>query len=348
MADGDTLLARFGDEWRGIVRDGIAERRLPGVDDLAFHRDWGRRLAEQGVSAPAVIDTYRAIVHEAWAELSERARAAGTADELISRANLCWAWLDALSAAALQGRADPPSELATAEQLVDALFTGRDLPIGHARRLGFDPDGTFQVLCCRPADEPETAQNLFERLRSLLGAVALSVRPNLVVVVFQRVEASGVVAALGSAYGQGIGLGLARQGLKGAAESLTDAEAALRLSLARGRPASFEDEWMPIILMLDADRLEILVSAMAGAPTHLEEAVVFWAYSDFSIPAAAKKLHIHPNTLKYRLDRWREVTGWDPRNRHDLELTLLHHNINTVQGRGDAAQASRSRTIGTT
>jgi len=342
-ADVDTVIARIGgelpaggeDEWRRTLLallDGIAERRLPSADELAFHRDWGRRLAERAVPASTVINGYQIVVREAWAHLSGRARAAGTDADLINRANLCWAWTAALSAAAIQGRAEPPSYLALGARFVDALFAGEP-PAEMARQLGFDPDGTFQVVCSRSASEPQAADALYERLRR--GPVAVSVRPGLVVVVFQGTEASDILAALGPTYRQGVGLGLARAGLKGAAESLTDAEAALRLSIARGRPVSFEDEWMPIILMLDADRLETLVANSVGAPAHLEEAVAMWAYSDFSIPAAAKKLHIHPNTLKYRLDRWREVTGWDPRSRPDLELTLLHHNLNTVQGRGE-------------
>ncbi|MEU4532082.1 helix-turn-helix domain-containing protein [Micromonospora ureilytica] len=347
-ANADALVARIGDdlspaggeEWGAAlagVFDGVGRRRLPGPEELAFHRGWGRTLSGRGVLVPGVVHAYHVVGRHAWADLSERARAAGVARELLSRANLCWAWIDALSAAAVQGREDPPSRLTLAARLVEALFTGRaegEISVEQARRLGFDPEATFQVVCARPAAEPETAEVLDGRLRSLPGVVASAVRPDMAVLVLQRVEVGDAVAALGPAYGPGVGLGLARAGLAGAAESLTDAEAALRLSLARGRPASFEDEWMPIILMLDADRLQLLVADYVAAPAHLEEAVVMWVYSDFSIPAAARKLHIHPNTLKYRLDRWREVTGRDPRSRTELELTLLHHNLNTVLGRG--------------
>lgn len=299
------------------VFDGIARRALPSPDDLSRQRDWGRQ--------PGALNLFHDAARQAWVDLSRRARAAGVAGELISRANLYWAWIQNLSTAAT---ADSASAVEAADRLVDALFAGRvdgEIPAGLARRLGFDPDGEFQVICCRPAAEPEQVR--FHR-----GPVVASVRGELVVVVFQRVRAEEILVALGSPYRQSVGLGLIRRGLRGAAESLTDAEAALRLSLARGRPVSFEDEWMPIILMLDADRLRPLVAASVGAPAHLEQAVVLWAYSDFSIPVAARKLHIHPNTLKYRLDRWREVTGWDPRARPDLELTLLHHNLNTVLG----------------
>ncbi|WP_010595674.1 helix-turn-helix domain-containing protein, partial [Rhodococcus sp. P14] len=48
----------------------------------------------------------------------------------------------------------------------------------------------------------------------------------------------------------------------------------------------------------------------------LAETLRAFATSGFSLSACARELRVHPNTVKYRLDRWRELTGWDV---HDVE-----------------------------
>ena len=39
--------------------------------------------------------------------------------------------------------------------------------------------------------------------------------------------------------------------------------------------------------------------------------------------AAARRLGLHPNSTMYRLARWHELTGWDPRTFRGLSLSLL-------------------------
>jgi DNA-binding PucR family transcriptional regulator len=40
--------------------------------------------------------------------------------------------------------------------------------------------------------------------------------------------------------------------------------------------------------------------------------------------AAAAQLHLHPNTFRYRLQRIREVSGFDPRDAQTRFLAELH------------------------
>ena len=49
-----------------------------------------------------------------------------------------------------------------------------------------------------------------------------------------------------------------------------------------------------------------------------------WCRSSFDVPAAAAALHVHPNTLRYRLKRAAELSGLDlARPRQLLALQLL-------------------------
>lgn len=47
--------------------------------------------------------------------------------------------------------------------------------------------------------------------------------------------------------------------------------------------------------------------------SHLMDAVRAFARSGFSVSAAARDIHLHANSVTYRLDRWQHLTGWDAR-----------------------------------
>jgi DNA-binding PucR family transcriptional regulator len=46
-----------------------------------------------------------------------------------------------------------------------------------------------------------------------------------------------------------------------------------------------------------------------------------WVAADYSVAQAARRLYVHPNTVKYRLRRIRELIGGDP-SRGDLRLQI--------------------------
>ena len=43
-----------------------------------------------------------------------------------------------------------------------------------------------------------------------------------------------------------------------------------------------------------------------------------FAAAGFSVSEASRTLAVHANTVAYRLDRWEELTGWDPRSFNGL------------------------------
>jgi sugar diacid utilization regulator len=47
---------------------------------------------------------------------------------------------------------------------------------------------------------------------------------------------------------------------------------------------------------------------------YLAQAVLAFGRHGFSIAASAKDLYLQPNTVTYRLDRWQQLTGWNPRS----------------------------------
>jgi DNA-binding PucR family transcriptional regulator len=62
--------------------------------------------------------------------------------------------------------------------------------------------------------------------------------------------------------------------------------------------------------------------ALAAQSGHLSDAVEAFAEHGLSVVAAARALHVHPNTVIYRLERWHTLTGWDPRTFRGLAMSI--------------------------
>ena len=62
---------------------------------------------------------------------------------------------------------------------------------------------------------------------------------------------------------------------------------------------------------------------MAEEHSHLMDAVRAFARSGFSVSAAARDIHLHANSVTYRLDRWQHLTGWDARTLDGLMKSMV-------------------------
>lgn len=113
------------------------------------------------------------------------------------------------------------------------------------------------------------------------------------------------------------GVGLARRGLPGASESLGDARLALRCTSSRHPLRTFADDWHEAIVLAERARFGVLLAAaveVADAHPHLAEAVLAFAGADMSIADTARAVHVHANSVTYRLDRWSRLTGLEARS----------------------------------
>ena len=100
----------------------------------------------------------------------------------------------------------------------------------------------------------------------------------------------------------------------GIRESLTDAQQVLELPDRDPDVRTFERSWPLTMLFRDRARMQTLLKpgvVAAREHPHLAAVVAAFAQSQYSISATARALHIHPNTARYRITRWRELTGWD-------------------------------------
>lgn len=127
-------------------------------------------------------------------------------------------------------------------------------------------------------------------------------------------EAAALVAALPDLDAEPVGIGAVRAGADGATDTVRDALTVLAL----GRPGvvRYDDAWHLATLAEARTRLQPVWGAageVADRHDHLAAAVLAFADGDLSVVTGARALHIHPNTMIYRLERWKALTGWDAR-----------------------------------
>lgn len=306
---------------------GLAERREPTSEQLTVRRELGTRRALQGLPVDAVIKAYHVGYRELWARLVD-GLPPGDEDattKLLSGATLVWQWVhevtDAIAAAHAQTTRSLEARAVGARQRFVELLVAGDLGGKEAQRLarslGLEPAGDFTVAAVRGATDELDAVELQRQLDGEEGHHAVAVRGPLVLVVAQDVEVARVTEACRRIFPRAaVATGATRTGLPGARASLEDAEQSLAVT-ADGRAASFEDVWLWATLLGAAERLEPLLQPgreVAAAHPHLAEAVRAFADGGFSVSAAGRLLGLHANTVSYRLERWTELTGWNPRS----------------------------------
>jgi purine catabolism regulator len=232
-------------------------------------------------------------------------------------------------------------ELAVRGALLDeALAAGadRDLASLAARAAAFELDFAepARVVLVRPtagaADPSVLRHEVGETLARARAPHLVSERDGAVVALVQ-VEREALEAALAELPGTVAGLGRAVASIGAARESLRDAELALERAASEPgrRSVAFEQFDLGTLLLSEAapERLEpkiaALVTVLREHPA-LHEALVAYFAHDLDVGATAAELHLHPNSLRYRLTRIEQLLGCSlkrPATIAELHIALL-------------------------
>lgn len=320
---------RVAAQFRALLA-GLGELRLPAETELEQARSLGAQRAEQGLEVPAVTSAYHVGYRELWRQLATLAREEGATgtDDLIDLVDLVWSWVEAVSSASAEGhaaatRAHDARRLDLGHQLVSAVLGGEDdLPRTAllARTIGFDPSNAFHVACV--LDQDSAAVDGLRQSVPAGGTAHVDVQGQVLLIIAQgatlrpwleRVMPTPVVA----------GLGLPRPGLNGLRQAIGDAQDALALARQSSTVVEFADAWPRALVLRHREQLAPLLTRPQADPAHhLGRAVIAYADAGFSIVGAGQRLHLHPNSVRYRLDRWHQLTGWDARSRDGLLTSL--------------------------
>ncbi|GGM72443.1 hypothetical protein GCM10012275_48770 [Longimycelium tulufanense] len=316
---------------------GLAERRPPNAEEIDEARTLGRARAQQGIPVELLLGAYHVMHRELWNELVRRTQATDPelAVALVQTFSVLWTWIRGITTPASESYAEAlrsrhVTEATLRHRFLDALTAvSPDLeaavPLAHA--LGYQPDGRFRALCLLTETWPDDRLDRLQGWLSVLrGRVHSAPRGLVTIVLTQQADTDQVVREIKRADEHcPVGVGLERPGLSGATASIADAEHALDIAERTGGTSYFDRDWLAASLSRQAGRLTPLFDDAVRAAKldpHLAEAVRAFAEHGLSVAAAARALHLHPNSVSYRLERWRDRTGWDPRSGDGLVASL--------------------------
>ncbi len=312
----------------------VLEGRTVTDEDLAPFRDSAKTRATEGMPLEDLLHAYRLGGRLGWQAMAE----AANPDEhraLMRGAELLMEYVDRVSSAVAQAYLDERQHLVSEEErslrdLLDALagpapldFRRREL----AERIGFSIAERYRPFAQTiPGAAARSHSRIAADLRSR-GALALTegnrvaglMPPHLDLVV---ADDAGAVSAVGEP--------TARAEL---AAALDDVRLLADLGRTLGHSGRVSPEaLLPELLLARSPRLAALLERRALRPleeyaerrsSQLVDTLRVFLAADLDRRGAAEQLHVHPNTLDYRLKRIAELTGLDPAHVDDLIVLAL-------------------------
>ncbi|MCU1350930.1 MAG: PucR family transcriptional regulator [Acidimicrobiales bacterium] len=348
-----------------------ADGRHPRPDELAFWRHLARRRRSASMSLATHLHAYRLSARIAWDELVALGRPyQAFRDDLASLSRNWLAYVDELSnvATTAYGEADPTVQQERRRlecELMEDLLRGQPneahLPIRLAV-LDCEPSSevafvTARVPAARSGSDVDL-QRLESRLRSELTTAGLQHiltcrRSELVGAVFAppRRAASAILRALSSKSGSKEPI--AHAGVSFDHTRLLDARDGYGESLAALALCS---DGVPVTCLSDVSVHDFLVSNATDTALQLVApelqalladdgpdslGATLQAYLDWgmNIQAAAKAMQMHPNTVRYRLQKLTQAVGGDL---HDfwmlVDIATAMRLLRRAHDRRDAAR----------
>jgi len=307
--------------------------------DQSVYVELGRGEVRAGRSLDVLLAAYRLGARVAWRRLAAAGRdAVVDADTLYLLAESIFAYIDELSALSAAGYASAQSDEAGAlelrrRQVVRLLVQDPPADPASIEAAAADADwklpGDLAVLAL-----PDPAG---EAPPGLPGYVLLGVTPEGTCGVVPDPRAPGRRSELARALGDRLAaLGPAVPWVDAHA-SLARATAVLRLAAEGALPAAglvcADDHGAALLVTADrrmardlaAARLAPLADLTPAARERLLATLDAWLECQGRVQEAAGALHVHPQTVRYRLARLRELLGdalEDPEARFELDLAL--------------------------
>jgi PucR C-terminal helix-turn-helix domain len=344
----------FGRALRVGVRTALA-RFVDGIEDPAsedpeargLYVELGRAEFRGGRSLDALLSAYRIGARLAWERFVAAGEAAGHEPATLYRlASAIFSYIDGISADSVEGyaheRAATEGERQRRRRALARLLARDDVSVEEvqdlARAASWPRPATVAALVVGgngAAAEPLDT----DRLASRLGGDAIAAGEGPVTVAWlPDPEAPGRRAQLEAALdGTPAALGPA-VALPRAAHSLARARTAHALMLEGRLPSdaivAADDHLAELLLHGGDTTLAADLAARVLAPLHelrpkaaarLRETLRAWLDHPGQVQAVAERLHVHPQTVRYRVAQLRELFGDaldDPEARFELGLAL--------------------------
>ena len=310
-------------------------------EDLGFVRDLAARRVHQGVSLEVFIHAYRVALLAYWdacADEASRLRISREAGFALARAAIDG--IDTITTQAAEAYLREETRLRTqsgraARDLVERLIDGQPIDPGrrHPAAPGLDPTGQLLTVVGRVeqttlpiGDALQLARDALEQSLSLA-----TIRHGELVLIFAGTSPRARIASLRAARQGTIeehnidvryGVSVPSGGFASVQQAYR--EAALALSYTSpGRPIVSLDDLSSLecaLIGATATTKNIIASKGANlrALSHEDvaaavETIRAFSDADLNVAKAAQRMHVHPNTVRYRLQQIATRTGYDPR-----------------------------------
>jgi hypothetical protein len=299
----------------------------------------GRGEYRAGRPLDALQAAYRLGARVAWRRIAAVARESGVDGETLSLlAESIFAYIDELSAESVEGYASEQAasagERQRSRQALVRLLVSDDLDPDEAAVAARDAEWEMPRRVAALAADHRNA----ERLTALVGDGAIGARiDELVCVLIADPDAPGrrerlvrSLAGRTAALGPTVEITAAALSWVRAArtarllrDGLITGSGLVSTDAVLGALAVFSDR--ALLDELAQTRLAPLGGLTAAGRARLEVTLLSWLRRQGNVPAIAAELHVHPQTVRYRLARLRECFGGaldEPDVRFELELAL--------------------------
>jgi hypothetical protein len=309
----------------------------------------GRRRAQQNVPLPDVMTAYRIGVKYFWEAVLAEATVNPVvgSDMLVAAASAMWVLQDGITEAMVSGYHDAASERLVAHEhersaLVEALLEGRsmgaDAVWSAAEVLGVPRKGPFTVVAAEVSHIGRQALPEVAALLSRRGIQsAWRLRPEIHLgIVYLRTprDLDHLAEVLRQHAERRVGVSPPYDDLFLTGDALRFAKVAMRggdvgsgvVTVFDDSPVAVASAGAPdVMARVAANVLGPIEALSAGDCALLLDTLDAWFECGGSAEEAAKRLYVHPNTVRMRLRRIAERTGRslaDPRGITELSLAL--------------------------
>lgn len=317
----------------------------PTREELAPFRDSASRRAREGVSLAGVLEAYRMGARVAWGELRGIVEEYGEHALGLEFATLVMSYIDSVSEAVADAYISEFEELASDREgarrdFIDGLLDGSlaDAELtARAEALGLDAASSYVVCLICMVEGSAEGDELRAKQRTLRGMAAALPHGQRSLIVNRGHELVAVVPArpggeeeLSERLGRFVarasetvgerlaaGIGRVHEGVTELASGYR--EATVALAAAKGGEAGiavYGQVLMEELLLREPAIARRMVQATLqplSAHPYLLETLEAYLKHGPSLPEVGERLHVHANTVAYRLGRVRDLTGRDPR-----------------------------------
>lgn len=303
--------------------------RVPRGRAVEFVQELGARGARDGVELEVLLRGYRTnaatlthwVGEQASATTPEGLRAALAVTRMVME------YTDSVSSALAEAFVHASNRLlaeagSLQRDLLEDLLAGRSGAAmeARARALGLEPGAALQVAVAAASDLGRAVEAVDHQLRmARVGGLRVARHDELVIVAPADASLRQLLGRVAAREPLAAGISLPMSALSEIPRAHGEARRALALAPAGG-----------ILRLADLTLLEYLLaeaddtarrlgpSGVDRLDAPLRETVLAYAASDLNVGATARRLHLHPNTVHYRLGRVERLTGRDVRRFADV------------------------------